>query len=119
MISDLFKSIGINTKYVEDGKRARSDCGFHSLRHTFVTMLRAGGATLQTAKAMAGHHTERMTEHYTHEDGSATLALPDFSTTRRNEPAKLSFEALKAALSGLTDEQRKELLSMSAKPSLT
>ena len=78
MISDLFESIGINTKYVEDGKRARSDCGFHSLRHTFVTMLRAGGATLQTAKAMAGHHTERMTEHYTHEDGSATLALPDF-----------------------------------------
>ena len=119
MISDLFESIGINTKYVEDGKRARSDCGFHSLRHTFVTMLRAGGATLQTAKAMAGHHTERMTEHYTHEDGSATLALPDFSTTRRNEPAKLSFEDLKAALSGLTDEQRKELLSISAKPSQT
>ena len=79
MVGDLFESIGINTKFAEDGRRARPDCGFHSLRHTFVTMLRANGVKLQTAKELAGHHSDRMTEHYTHEDGSAVLALPDFS----------------------------------------
>ena len=137
MISELFESVGITTKFAEDGKRARSDCGFHSLRHTFVTMLRANGVKLQTAKELAGHHTERMTEHYTHEDGSAVLALPDFSTQTQGaanvpavlpftgapqaEPdggaavaarpaARLSFDELKAAFAGLTETQRGELL---------
>lgn len=137
MISTLFESVGINTKFAEDGKRARSDCGFHSLRHTFVTMLRANGVGLQTARQLAGHNTERMTEHYTHEDGSAVLALPDFSkrtqgaaniptaipfaSSPQAEPeggaagaerptARLSFEELKAAFAGLTKKQRSELL---------
>ena len=136
MISGLFESIGINTKFQEDGRRARSDCGFHSLRHTFVTMLRANGVKLQTAKELAGHHTDRMTEHYTHEDGRAVLALPDFSeqgakienetdadairedgqargtgaTVAERPAARLTFDELKAALAGLTDAQRAELL---------
>jgi len=129
MISALFEGVGINTKFAEEGKRARSDCGFHSLRHTFVTMLRANGVRLQTAKELAGHHTDRMTEHYTHDDGSAALALPDFSTrdatpqgaaaipfsgAPQAEPdggaARLTFDELKAAFAGLTDKQRGELL---------
>jgi len=104
-----------------------------------VTMLRANGVKLQTAKELAGHHTERMTEHYTHEDGSAVLALPDFSTQQaqgaanvpavipftvapqaepnggaavaaRPAAARLSFDELKAAFAGLTKKQRGELL---------
>ena len=136
MISGLFESIGINTKFAPDGRRARSDCGFHSLRHTFVTMLRANGVKLQTAKELAGHHTDRMTEHYTHEDGRAVLALPDFSeqgatiekdtdadairedgqarntgaTVAELPAARLTFDELKAALAGLTNAQRAELL---------
>ena len=89
-------------------------------------MLRANGVRLQTAKELAGHHTERMTEHYTHEDGSAVLALPDFSTQEQgaaNVPARrtqaerctrpaarLSFDEIKAAFAGLTKKQRGELL---------
>ena len=121
MIGELFEAVGINTKFAEDGKRARSDCGFHSLRHTFVTMLRANGVKLQTAKELAGHHTDRMTEHYTHEDGSAVLSLPDFSeqsdgsaaqgaAIAARPAARLSFDELKTAVSKLSDAQRGELL---------
>ena len=134
MISELFESVGINTKFAQEGRRARPDCGFHSLRHTFVTMLRANGVRLQTAKELAGHHTDRMTEHYTHEDGSAVLALPDFSAqgaqadaqaqadalraaieyqganAAERPAARLSFDELKAAFAGLSDAQRGELL---------
>ena len=78
-ITELLESIGIVTKHTEEGRRARNDCGFHSLRHTFVTALRGHGATLHTAKELAGHNTERMTEHYTHEDGRAIFALPDMT----------------------------------------
>ena len=78
-ITALFNGVGIETKTKEQGRRARSDCGFHSLRHTFVSMLRAGGARLQTARELAGHRTERMTEHYTHDGERAVLALPDFT----------------------------------------
>jgi len=118
-ITALFESVGIETKFAEEGKRARSECGFHSLRHSFVTMLRANGARLQTAKELAGHHTERMTEHYTHEDGRAVLALPDMdgggtgaatpATEAAARPA-LSLADLKAALAGLTAEERAALI---------
>ena len=91
-------------------------------------MLRANGVRLQTAKELAGHHTDRMTEHYTHEDGSAVLALPDFSAqgaqadapraaieyqganAAERPAARLSFDELKAAFAGLSDAQRGELL---------
>jgi len=122
-LSELFKSVGIETQFVEEGKRARSDCGFHSLRHTFVTMLRANGARLQTAKELAGHHTERMTEHYTHDSERAVLALPDMSgsgTIAEATPTKttdgtatskpLSLTELKAAIANLTDEERAQLI---------
>ena len=53
------------------------DCGFHSLRHAFVTQLERVGVSLSERQRLAGHATAAMTEHYTHEDGSAALALPD------------------------------------------
>ena len=54
----LFQSAGIATSHKgEQGRKSVIDCGFHSLRHTFVTALREHGATLQTAKQLAGHNT--------------------------------------------------------------
>ena len=142
-IITLFESVGIATKYTEEGRRARNDCGFHSLRHTFVTALRERGATLQTAKQLAGHNTERMTEHYTHDNERAVLSLPDVTDaatakaatnpaalpfigtaqaepdtgakvatpSRGERPARLSVAELKAALAGLSDTERGELLA--------
>lgn len=122
-ITGLFESVGIVTKFTDGGgRRARSECGFHSLRHTFVTALRAHGATLRTAQELAGHNTQRMTEHYTHEDGRAVLALPDITqrtetdapqtATEGNADARRAFtvEELRAAIAGLSPEERAALI---------
>lgn len=137
----LFKQVGISTSHKDDeNKVSRIDCGFHSLRHTFVTALRERGATLQVAKQLAGHHTERMTEHYTHDDGRAVLTLPDITQADAaklaarpaalpyrnaaqdapeigtgNAPdgshaSGLTIEDLRKALAGLTAEERAALI---------
>ena len=109
MITDVFNAVGIRTKFDgEDGKRARPDCGFHSLRHTFVTALRSRGATLQIAKELAGHNSDRMTEHYTHDDERAVLSLPDIVG---NSPSvtttyPYSLADFRAVLAGLSPEDR-------------
>ena len=92
----LFNSVGIVTSHKdEQGRQSVIDCGFHSLRHTFVTAIRERGATLQTAKQLAGHNTERMTEHYTHDNERAVLALPDVTdedaARAATRPAALPF----------------------------
>ena len=89
MIQDLFESVGIQTSTLEEGKRARPDCGFHSLRHAFVTQLERVGVSLSERQRLAGHATAAMTEHYTHEDGSAALALPDL--TKASGKGKTTF----------------------------
>lgn len=79
-ICAVFKAAGIETQQKAEGEsRAHSICGFHSLRHTFVTTLRERGATANTARELAGHNTLAMTEHYTHENARAVLALPDMT----------------------------------------
>lgn len=76
-INALFHQIGIETSAKEDGEaRARPDCGFHSLRHTFATLTQTRGAQRETAQKLLGHRTAGMTEHYTHDDGRAVYALP-------------------------------------------
>ena len=108
-ISELFTSLGIKTKCEgEDGKRASSDCGFHSLRHTFVTALRSNGATLQVAKELAGHNSDRMTEHYTHEDERAVLALPDVIGAKPTyaKAYPYSLTDFRTVLAGLSPEDR-------------
>jgi integrase len=39
---------------------------FHSLRHTFITMMAEGGTPLAVTQAMVGHLGEEVTRHYTH-----------------------------------------------------
>ena len=76
----LFQSAGIKTSFkTGDGRRARPDKTFHSLRHAFVTQLERIGATLQERQALAGHGTKAMTAYYTHQDGAGALALPDLT----------------------------------------
>ena len=40
--------------------------GFHSLRHTAITLSLQNGATVASVRRLAGHATERMQAHYTH-----------------------------------------------------
>ena len=39
---------------------------FHDLRHTFITHMAEADVPEQVMKAIAGHLTKRMLEHYTH-----------------------------------------------------
>ena len=122
----LFRSVGIQTQTVEtDGRRARPDATFHSLRHTFVSTLRNRGIALHAAQALAGHSSAAMTEHYTHEDGRATLALPDVMDAAARSGAvtvaalpdnstaqarRFTVEDLRGAVATWTDEERAEAL---------
>lgn len=63
----VFRRAGIQTKVVrKKGERARPFKTFHSLRSTFVTKCAEAGISLEIVKAVVGHATVDMTEHYTH-----------------------------------------------------
>lgn len=63
-----------------DGKRAIVEVGFHSLRHTFVSLCRDSNAPLAVVESIVGHSNPAMTRHYTHVGelaaGRAVAALP-------------------------------------------
>jgi integrase len=62
------------------GKRAVLEVGFHSLRHTFVSLCRESNAPLAVVESIVGHSNPAMTRHYTHVGeiaaGQAVAALP-------------------------------------------
>jgi integrase len=49
-----------------EGKRAVVEVGFHSLRHTFVSLGRESNASLAVVESIVGHSNPAMTRHYTH-----------------------------------------------------
>jgi integrase len=61
-------------------KRAVLEVGFHSLRHTFVSLCRESNAPLAVVESIVGHSNPAMTRHYTHVGeaaaGLAVAALP-------------------------------------------
>lgn len=80
-----FKKCGITVhKPVAEcaGPRQRPvvEVGFHSLRHTFVSLCRESNAPLAVVEAIVGHSNPSMTRHYTHVGevaaGQAVAALP-------------------------------------------
>ena len=85
-------------KLVHSGKRAQVDVGYHSLRHTFVSLCRAANTPLSVVESIVGHSSPAMTRHYTHtgEDAARTaIAL---------------LPGLKAAPKKMPDEERREWL---------
>jgi hypothetical protein len=62
--------------------RAVVEVGFHSLRHTFVSLCREANAPLAVVEAIVGHSNPAMTRHYTHVGElaatTAVAALPAF-----------------------------------------
>ncbi|MCX6992204.1 MAG: tyrosine-type recombinase/integrase [Kiritimatiellaeota bacterium] len=61
-------------------KRAVVEVGFHSMRHSFVSMCREANAPLSVVEAIVGHSNPAMTRHYTHVSelaaASAVNSLP-------------------------------------------
>ena len=69
-------------EYIEvpTGKRAVVEVGFHSLRHTFVSIHAERGIARAVVQAVVGHGSPAMTQHYEHigEEAAkkAALAMP-------------------------------------------
>ena len=57
----------------DDRVRAAVDVGFHSLRHTFVSLCREADAPLAVVEAIVGHSNPAMTRHYTHVSEQAAV----------------------------------------------
>lgn len=67
------------------GKRAVVEVGFHSLRHSFVSLARAADMPLAVVEKIVGHSNPAMTRHYSHVGveaaTSAVAALPAIGDT--------------------------------------
>ena len=72
-IQNHFVSCGIQTQKPGAGQRACCEVGFHSLRHSFVSLCRAANAPLSVVESLVGHNSPAMTRHYTHTGEAAAL----------------------------------------------
>jgi len=74
------------------GNRAVVDVGFHSLRHTWVSMHAAAGTPGAIIQNSVGHANPAMTAHYTHVSEvtarDVAKALPAFAGTEKDTPEK-------------------------------
>lgn len=63
-----------NEKQVHSGIRACVEVGFHSLRHTFVSMCREANAPLSVVESLVGHSNPTMTRLYSHTSELAAMS---------------------------------------------
>jgi len=111
MVQKHFKSCDIHLHKPgtgTEGKRAVIEVGFHSLRHTFVSMCRASDVPLSVVESLVGHSTPSMTKFYTHTGqlaaGRAIALLPAVmgnanDNAVQSEPDSILLKAQKLAKS--------------------
>jgi integrase len=75
-----------NGDSVSTGKRAVVEVGFHSLRHTWVSLHAAAGTPQGVIQNVIGHSNPAMTQHYTHV--SEDTARHTAGAWQLNAPAK-------------------------------
>jgi len=86
-IQRIFNNCGIQTAHKDNADaRAVVDVGFHSLRHTFVSLSANAGVPLAHVQAIVGHSNPAMTRHYFHVSANALQnavgALPDVAASK-------------------------------------
>ena len=115
-IQAIFHAAGIETRS-QGCKRKAIEVGFHSLRHTFVSLSANAGVPLAIVQAIVGHTNVAMTEHYFHVADSAleqaAKALPNVVDPKAL-PAATSpkVEAIRAMIAELTPEEREQVRVM-------
>jgi integrase len=76
------------TETVHSGKRGIVEVGFHSLRHTYVSLHAEAGTPQALIQANVGHRNPAMTAHYTHIGEAAAVQAAkalDFSPSHPKE----------------------------------
>jgi integrase len=129
MVQKHFKASGITLHKPgtgTDGKRAVIEVGFHSLRHTFVSLCRESNAPLSVVESIVGHSSPAMTRHYTHVGelaaGRAVAMLPSVMSEATPEPTKRGQDEIlrdvqtivKSMTAGNWKKKRAELLALCA-----
>ena len=113
-IEPVFRACGIETQTTVKG-RGRMSCevGFHSLRHSFVSLCANAGTPLAIVQAIVGHSNPAMTMHYYHEDAKAVKGaidgLPDVAGMKAlPEPpnaTRATLDGITAKIATLTDKE--------------
>ena len=85
-LGKIFHNAGIVTSVKVEGRKWKApEAGFHSLRHTFVSMSANAGVPLHIVQSIVGHESTTMTRHYYHENiealQRAVEAIPSISET--------------------------------------
>lgn len=113
-VKAVFEGCGIATTTTDEKTgRAMVDVGFHSLRHTFVSLSANAGTPLAVVQAIVGHSSAAMTRHYYHESAgalkNAVAALPDVTGAVALPDGANAVQAVPCAfcavLDGMTLEQ--------------
>ena len=117
-IQKHFHDCGIMTVAEKtSGMYNRVEVGFHSLRHTFVSLSANAGVPLAFVQAIVGHTNPAMTVHYFHKDEnalkSATAAIPDVIDVESVEVKKEATVLLPSPQSGHLDEFKALVAKMS------
>ena len=114
-----FKSCGLQVHAEGTGKgtetRAVVEVGYHSLRHSFVSLCRAANAPLAVVEAIVGHNKPAMTRDYTHigdlAASQAVAALPALgeseTSDKKTRLPENTIPELSAILSGLKRMDKK------------
>jgi len=97
------------------GKRAVVEVGFHSLRHTFVSLHSERGTPQAVVQSIVGHGSPAMTAHYTHIGEDTALRVAGVLELTEEEPSRKPLpEWARELIKGLTAEnlktQKKKLL---------
>lgn len=81
--SAVLERVGIETSYLDADGHRKLVCGFHSLRHTFVSMSIDAGMNPLLVQRIVGHTSVNMTSAYFHANKKAIEEginkLPDFA----------------------------------------
>jgi integrase len=115
-IHKVFENCDIETGCTVDGySRGGVDVGFHSLRHSFVSLSANAGVPLAMVQALVGNSNPAMTRHYHHVDlasvQNAIASLPNVSGKDMiEEKSDAKLEELKKLMAGLTDKGLEDLL---------
>ena len=120
-LKQIFEAAGIETTVETDRPNAKSkrkrravEVGFHSLRHTFVSICANSGVPLHIVQSIVGHTNPAMTAHYFHVADDALLravqALPALGPANAPaQPVSAPSDALtraQEAIAALTPEEK-------------
>lgn len=114
-LAKLFKDCGIVTSEEDESGKRKLVAGFHSLRHTFVSMAVNGGVSPMLVRKIVGHSCVDMTARYWHEEEEAAregiAQLPDFIDAESSvvaspekKPKMLSEEGLSMLIDAFKEE---------------